>query len=48
MLEPTNSKRKERIPPPMKETNPNQKTLRIEKEECSKKSLYGIYNLKAL
>lgn len=32
----------------MKETNPNQKTLRIEKEECGKKSLYGIYNLKAL
>lgn len=32
----------------MKETNPNQKTLRIEKDECSKKSLYGIYNLKAL
>ena len=32
----------------MSETNPNQKTLRIEKEQSSKSNPYAMYNLKAL
>jgi len=44
----TNSRRKDRIPPPMIETNPNQKTIHIEKEQCDKNNLYALYNLNAL
>lgn len=32
----------------MIETNPNQKTIRIEKEQCDKNNLYALYNLNAL
>ena len=32
----------------MSETNPNQKTLCINKEQCSKQNLFAMYNLKAL
>ena len=44
----TNSRRKDRTPPPSIETNPNQKTIRIEKEQCDKNNLYALYNLNAL
>ena len=30
------------------ETNPNQKTIYVQKEESNKNNLYAIYNLKAL
>ena len=29
----------------MNETNPNQKTVRVEKERCDKNNLYAMYNL---
>lgn len=29
----------------MNETNPNQKTVRVEKEQCDKNNLYAMYNL---
>lgn len=32
----------------MIETNPNQKTIHIEKEQCDKNNLYALYNLNAL
>ena len=32
----------------MNETNPNQKTVRVEKERCDKNNLYAMYNLQAL
>ena len=47
-LEYTKSRRKDKKPPPMIETNPNQKTIRIEREQCDKNNLYALYNLNAL
>jgi hypothetical protein len=32
----------------MIETNPNQKTVRVQKEKSNKENLYAIYNLNAL
>lgn len=32
----------------MNETNPNQKTVRVEKERCDKNNLYAMYNLQDL
>lgn len=29
----------------MNETNPNQKTVRVETERCDKNNLYAMYNL---